>query len=145
MASITKDQLLGATASTMPTETVRVPELGGTLTVRGLTAAERDRILKDTATGKGRKQKTDIARLRTLLVARTVIGDDGQRMFTDGEAHELGKVRSDVVERVFSVAAKLSGLLDADDDDADESDEDAAAKKSEAASGTVPSGSSTTD
>lgn len=110
MGDNAKAALLSAT--TMPRETVHVPELNESYIVQGLSAAGRDRLLKEATAGRGKKARIDMKRLRTLGVARGVVNEDGSRMFSDAEAAQLEKVRSDVVERIFEVFAKLSGLVE---------------------------------
>lgn len=67
------------------------------------------------------------------LVARTVLGPDGSRLFVDGDAGWIGEQSSTLVQRLYEAAARLSGITAAA--------EDAAVKNSE----TVPSDGSSSD
>lgn len=93
-------------------ETLDVPEWGGEVRVRGLTAAERD--LYDREIIKIDKQgNTSVGRLenlRALLVVRCLVDDKGERMFRDGDARMLGEKSSAVIGRIYDVAARLSGM-----------------------------------
>lgn len=92
-------------------ETVEVPELGGTVTVRELTAAERDsfewRFTEARESGAA-------PNLRGMLVARTVVDDEGNRILTDEDADAVGKQSAAWVDRLFAVAQRLSGITGKD-------------------------------
>src|SRR6516162_5882027 len=87
---LSRDDILKA-ADNEPEE-VDVPEWGGSVLVRG-----------------GRRQ-VDPANVRAKLVARCVIDDDGNRLFTDADVAELGGKSAAAVDRVYAVAARLSGM-----------------------------------
>ena len=105
---LTKAELLAATVC--PTETVAIPELGGEVLVRGMSGLERDGWEATLFRGKGKHREVNLANARAKLVALCCIDDQGHRMFSDDEAVILGQVRGDVLNRLFTVAQKLSGL-----------------------------------
>jgi hypothetical protein len=107
-----RETLLAATAT--PTEVVRLPELGIEVTVRGMTGVERDAFESSCIEGKGRKREFSTKNLRAKLVAYCCIDDNGHRVFTDADAVALGAVRADVIDKLFSVAQRLSGMRDED-------------------------------
>lgn len=115
MALLTRDALLNATAP--PQDTVAVPELGGDVIVRGMTGEERDAFEAGLIEGRGRKRDVNMKNMRAKLVAYCCIDEKGQRIFSDDDAAKLGKTRADVLNRLFTVAQKLSGISE---DDADE-------------------------
>jgi len=94
-------------APDMPTEEVAVPEWGGTVKVRGLTAAERDVFDTTCFDGNG---KLLVANFRAQLVVRTVVDDAGVRIFADTDVELLGGKASTAIDRLFSVGQRLSGL-----------------------------------
>lgn len=111
---LTRDLILQA--SDLPSETVLVPEWGGEVRVRGLTGKERDdyetgiiasRI--DQRTGK-LTQSMDLANVRARLIVRTVVDENGQRIFTDDDAEALGGKSASALAKVYEVAQKLSGM-----------------------------------
>jgi len=107
--------IFGATAP--PSEQVALPEIGITVTVRGMTGDERDAFEASLIVGKGKKRDVNLKNMRARLVAFCCVDDDGQRVFTDEEAARLGKTRADLLDRLFTPAQKLSGI---GEDDADE-------------------------
>jgi hypothetical protein len=101
-------------AVALPTETVPVPELGGVVTVRGLSAADRDAFEKSMWVKKGKTRDLNMANIRARLVALCVVDEQGERMFQDADVDALGQVRADVIDRLFGVSQRLSGLGDTD-------------------------------
>lgn len=108
MKVLTKADLLAAT--TLPTERVEIPELGGVVLVRGMSGEERDAYETAMFTRKGNRQQMDTSNFRAKLVASCCVDDAGDRLFTLEEAAQLGRVRADVLHRLWSVAQRLSGL-----------------------------------
>lgn len=92
-------------------EDVPCPEWKGIVRVRGLTGRERDDYeiaLIQTTPGGGVKQRLSGAREK--LVAKCAIDRSGNRLFTDEQAAQLGTKNGRVLDRLFDVAARLSGL-----------------------------------
>lgn len=100
---LTREQILAA--NDIKTEDVAVPEWGGTVRVRTMTAIERDSFLADVLGADG---KVDRRRHRTMLAARTIIGDDGVPVFTETDIAALGAKNSLVLERIVAVADRLN-------------------------------------
>lgn len=101
-------------------EEVRVPEWADpetgadTVLVRGLTGRERDEYETAMVERRGKQYVPNPVNVRARLVVRCVVGEDGQRLFADGDADELGAKSGAAVNRVYAVAARLSGLSDED-------------------------------
>jgi len=87
---------------------VDVPEWGGEVCVRGLTARERDHFEASIGTS------ANLDNLRARLVVLSLCDEDGARIFKDSDAIELGKKNATVVNRLFDVARSMSGMTDAD-------------------------------
>jgi hypothetical protein len=99
-------------------EEVDVPEWGGTVLVRGMTGRERDAFeVSLLQPGRGGRRAVDPVNLRAKLIARCVVDDDGNRLFTDADAVELGAKSAAAVDRVYAVAAKLSGMSEGDQEE----------------------------
>jgi hypothetical protein len=114
---LSKDDILKA-ADAAPEE-VEVPEWGGTVLVRGMTGKERDAFEMSLMTsGRGGRREVNPVNVRAKLAARCVVDDDGNRLFTDADAAELGEKSAAAVDRVYAVAARLSGMGDTDQEDA---------------------------
>lgn len=91
---------------------VEVPEWGGTVRLRGLSAAERDNFEANLA------QTQDLSNLRSRLVVMSLIDEDGARLFKDSEAKELGEKNALVIMKLFEIVRELSGMADEDLQDA---------------------------
>lgn len=98
----------------VPQQLVKVPILGEVI-VRGMTGVERDEFEAGLITGKGRNRDVNMRNMRARLVSYCVVDDAGERVFSDPEA--LGKIRADVLNRLFTVAQKLSGISEEDADE----------------------------
>ena len=106
---LSRDDILKA-ADNEPEE-VDVPEWGGSVLVRGMTGRERDAFEVSMLTpGRGGRRQVDPANVRAKLVARCCVDDDGNRLFTDADVAELGGKSAAAVDRVYEVAARLSGM-----------------------------------
>ncbi len=95
-------------------EIVPVPEWGGSVRVQSLTGAERDDFEADSVKRKGKRVETNMANFRARLVARTVVDDNGERLFDDEDAAWLGEKSAAAISRVYDTAARLSGITDKD-------------------------------
>jgi hypothetical protein len=124
-----RDAILAA--ASLKTEDVSVPEWGGSVLVRELRGRERDDWEASLAVQRGRTMVPDVANMRAKLVALSVIGEDGESLFTRTDVAALGELSAAALDRVFEVASRLSGLNPADVEEM--------AKNS----GTAPSGGST--
>lgn len=109
-----RDRLLGAKT---PVETVYIKELDDTFTLRGMTGYERDAFESSCFEGKGKKRDFNMRNLRAKLVAYCCIDEHGERIFSDADAVALGNVRADVIDRLFGVAQRLSGMKEEDVDE----------------------------
>lgn len=109
---LTRDAILGA--SDIQSEDVHVPEWGGTVRVRGLTAAQRDAFEAASVTGNGKRRDVNLANIRARLVALSIVDENGGRVFNPGDVAALGEKSAGALDRVFNVASRLSGIGDAD-------------------------------
>lgn len=95
-------------AKDLETVTVAVPEWGGDVCMRGLTAGERDSF--EASIG----SSVNLVNLRARLVVLCLVDEDGERVFKDSDAQNLGKKSAQVVDRLFDRARSLSGMSDED-------------------------------
>jgi hypothetical protein len=111
---LSKDQILKA--DDRPIEEVEVHEWGGSVLVRGMDGIGRDEFFASMAVQRGKQQVMDVANATAKLVARSILDPDDrdQLMFTPQEVAELGTKGAAALERVGSVAQRLSGLTDED-------------------------------
>lgn len=96
----------------LPREVVEV--WGDRLWVRCMTAAERDDFEAQVMVTKGKDTKLNLKNLRAQLVVRTTVDEDGNRLFTDEDAEDVGKKSADEIDKLFAVASRLSGFSEKD-------------------------------
>lgn len=83
--------------------------------VRGLTSAERDAYeLSLTVAGPngGRMQRPNLKNIRTAFVVKIVVDESGERIFTDKDVEELGKKNARVIDHLWEVGRRMSGMTD---------------------------------
>ena len=91
----------------LPSEELAVPEWGGVVRIRSLTAGERDAFeieLKDARTG------GQVPNVRAALAVKVLTDDEGKRIFRDADAETLAAFGAKPLDRVFSLASRLSGI-----------------------------------
>jgi hypothetical protein len=89
-------------------ELVEVPEWGGSVYVRSLTAAERDAITTSVIDDNG--NATRLNNMRAKIVALGAIDSEGKRLFTNDDVKALGAKSSIAMDRVFGAIQKASGI-----------------------------------
>ena len=93
--------------SDLPTEMVEVKQWGGSVTVRGMNAGERDRFEEQI-------RKHGMNNLRGLMASMVIVDEEGKRIFTDKEIEKLSAKSAEALDTIVEVASRLSGLMDAD-------------------------------
>lgn len=95
-------------------ELVHVPEWGGEVYVRGMTGAERDSFESSIIQMRGRDANVNFRNIRAKLASLTICDENGKRLFTDDDVNALAKKSAVALQRVFTVAQRLSGIGEAD-------------------------------
>lgn len=107
------------TVEDLPREFVETPEWGGGVWVRCLTAAERDAFeaqqIQARIEGKKLTVTPDLQNGKARLIVRCIVDDEGKRLFADKDAEALGAKNAAVVDRLYAVARRLSGMAREDD------------------------------
>lgn len=110
---LSREQILGA--DDRKVEDVPVPEWGGAVRVRALSGSDRDAyeagIVQIRSDG---SRNFSLRNARARLVSLAVIGEDGERLFSEVDLEALGDKSAVALERVFDVARSLSGLAEED-------------------------------
>jgi hypothetical protein len=88
-------------------EAVEIPEWGGFVYVKAMTGEERDALEASVVTGPGER---NLDNLRAKVVALSLVDAEGVRLFTLDDVEALGKKSASALDKVFSVAQRLSGL-----------------------------------
>ena len=105
MANLSRDDILSAEDGDL--QPLEVPEWSGTVYVRSMTVAERDRLEASMFRPNGKINMKNIS-------ARTVVlctcDETGKRLFTEKDADALGRKSAAAVNRIFKVAQKLAGI-----------------------------------
>jgi len=106
----TRDMLLKPVER--PSETVDLPELGDGISVivTGMTAKERSEFDQQFVSRKGEPMKKRIAEGRERIIVACCRDEEGKRLFTTDDVAQLGKQSSLIIERIVTVAQRLSGM-----------------------------------
>lgn len=97
------------------TEEVEVPEWGGSVLVRGMTGRERDLFEASLIERRGNEMVPVVHNVRAKLVVVCTVDDDGKPLFDKhADVEALGEKSAAALNRVYEVAARLSGLQNED-------------------------------
>jgi len=107
-----RDSILSA--DDMPRELVSVPEWGGDVYVRSMSGFERDAFEASLTVDKTSDKAVNMRNIRARLGALCMVGEDGQRLFSDKDVDALGRKSARALDRVFDVAQRLNGLRNED-------------------------------
>ncbi|KPK67836.1 MAG: hypothetical protein AMJ84_12280 [Acidithiobacillales bacterium SM23_46] len=104
MGILSKEQILQA--DDLRREAVVVPDWDGSVFVQTMTGIDRDAFeLSLTKDG-----KASIENMRAKLCARTIVDENGNRLFTEDDVEALGKKSGTALDRIFEVAQRLNGI-----------------------------------
>ena len=106
---LTKETILSA--NDVEIKEVEVPEWGGVVCVRGMTARERQRYEESL---QGKKGQINTRNALEKLVVLCIVDKDGNRLFTNDDIAALSKKSAKALMRVATVATELSGLTKED-------------------------------
>lgn len=98
----------------VPTERVELPELDAFVTVRGMTANERNKFDKQFQTKTGKTNRATMDEIRQRLVVWACVDESGAPLFTQEDVASIGAQSAAVVERIVNVAQRLCGMSDTD-------------------------------
>lgn len=105
MSMLTRSTILNA--ADLDRELVSVPEWGGDVFVRGMNGTERDRYELGMYTA--REDLETKAIIRARVVAFCTVNEDGSSLFTPADIAVLGTKSAVALDRIFTVAMRLSG------------------------------------
>ena len=100
-------------------EDVEVPEWDHIVTVRSLTATERDLFESSLVAGEGKNRAANMVNIRAKLVAMCMVDETGGRYYPDTKAGiaELGSRNGAAMDRIFTVCQRLGGFSTKDIED----------------------------
>lgn len=99
----------------LPSETVTVPIIGSVL-VMGMSGSQRDAFEASCMEGRGKKREFNLKNARAKLVSACAY-DPADRAPLFPDPSELGDIRADILDPLYAVAAKLSGISKEDEED----------------------------
>jgi hypothetical protein len=111
-------------AKDLVSELVAVPEWGGDVRVRGLMGWERDDYESSCfpVDDKGRRRE-NFANMRARLVVLCVVDDEGRPLFQRSDVGDLATKSAAALDRLYTVASRLSGLSAKDMEDLEKNSE----------------------
>tara|TARA_Y100000310_G_scaffold112096_1_gene110524 strand:- start:553 stop:900 length:348 start_codon:yes stop_codon:yes gene_type:complete len=86
---------------------VEVPEWAGTVHLRTMTAADRDAF--ETAVAGGANGRS-LENIRARLLVKVLCNPEGERIFADDEAADLGTRNGIILDRLFDAARTLNRI-----------------------------------
>jgi hypothetical protein len=107
VAMLTKEQILAA--QSWKVETLHIPGLG-VVGIRALTGAELGKYQARRISIVGNEQHYNLEGAAVELVTMCLCDLDGNRLFTDRETNEVGKLPADIIRRIADAATDLNGL-----------------------------------
>lgn len=109
--SLTKEQIFAAKFQRI--KSLHVPEWGGDVWIKAMTAGERDdfeanhRALKDAG-------KDPLRHLRARLACATVCDEEGNLLFAESDIDALSEHPASALDRIADLAMELCGMKTAD-------------------------------
>lgn len=131
MSLLSREAILKA--DDLVTEDVDVPEWGGTVRVKALTGAERDKLESSVVEQKGNKQRMNLTNFRAKLVASSIIDEKGHPLFDEKDIRQLAAKSAGALDRVSTVASRISGMSDEDVEELTEGFDSAPSERSTSA------------
>ena len=100
-------------------EEVFIPEWNDSIIIREMTAEERDQFETFYFDDQGKRKsiKNMMKNIRARLVAFCAIDEQGNRLFTEEDIETLGKKSARIIDRLYDVAQRLSGITKKDIED----------------------------
>jgi hypothetical protein len=107
---LNRDAILGAEDKNY--EDVPVPEWGGTVRIAGMSGGDRNAYQASMVVlgPNGSVQRLNMADQLAKLLSRSIVDEDGNRVFSDKDLKALSAKNGAVLDRLGDVAMRLSGL-----------------------------------
>jgi hypothetical protein len=111
MKSLDRKAFLSAKVD-VPTETVEVPELKGTVIVRGMTAKEQTALYRSAAKKGSKSGEVDEDTFAPRLIAACLVDSSGNRLLEDGEWNLVYEKFTSSFSTLAQAAMRVNGLSD---------------------------------
>lgn len=102
--ALTRDEIF-ARRSSLPTEEVEVPELGGAVRIRHLTLAEVEEIKRI------QKNASDPIKMYLPIVEKSCVNGDGTQLFVGEDVRLIHTLPWAAIEAIVEASMKLSKLV----------------------------------
>ena len=99
-------------AAPLKTEELEVPELGGTVLVRELTAKERNEFSYPFASEDPKVVQKNLLNMHARLAQMCLVDKSGVSLFKKNEVGKLEEVSAGALQRIFDKCRELSGMDD---------------------------------
>lgn len=106
--TLTKEQIINA--DDLKVIRVPVPEWGGDVYVRTMTAAERDKLESWIVSFQNGRQQFNMSNFRAKIAALVLCDESGKRLFTDSEAELLASKSAAALNRILEAALSLNAM-----------------------------------
>ena len=110
MALLSKEAILAA--DDLGLEEVEVPQWGGSVLVKPLTAKQRGWFTSQLVEHRKGGNVIRLEQIQIRLCAMSIVQENGNRMFSDNELAALAGKSAGALQIVFEAAQRLSGLSD---------------------------------
>lgn len=80
------------------------------LHIKGMTGRERDSFESACFVQRGKERVLQTENIRAKLLVRTLCDGTGARLFTDRDESELGALPASILDEMFAIAQRLSGI-----------------------------------
>jgi len=107
MKMLTKEEI--QKAKDLPTRDVEVPEWGGIVRMQTLSGAERDSFA-DTVQQRKKGEVIELKGLKVFLLSLAIVGENGERLFSEADLDELNAKSAKVLETLFEIATEMNGI-----------------------------------
>lgn len=105
---LTRDQILNA--DDLKYEEIDCPEWGGLVRIKVMTGIERDDFEQSVFDMKSKDTKVNLKNFRAKLLVKTIVDENGKRVFQESDIESLSGKSSKVLDRIFNKAQEVNGI-----------------------------------
>ena len=100
----------------IPMELVPTPEIEADsgIYIKGMDGTSRDDFEASIVQTRGKDTTVNMTNIRAKLVSKSACDESGKLLFTQADVVEIGKKSAILLQRLFTVAQRLSGIGDND-------------------------------
>jgi hypothetical protein len=106
--SVTREKLLAAKID-FPQEVVDVPEMGGKVTVKGMSGKDLSAFYKSVR--KGKTLEVDEETFNARLVASSLVDSNGKRLLKDEEFTVAQEWPGQIFNKLLTASMRVNGLI----------------------------------